>query len=192
MHAKLGLFSAARMASQHYFRIEISGAHTGASFRYNSAIFGTLAEVSSAVAEEFQAQDGVAFLLAEEASLTLEYYEDGVLRGEWNLFPAVKLRLPKGRVLELTPTGNIVGIKVDTRDALFEDPVVGPLLEGLVDAEAVIDFKKLALPGTRGKPLKAGRDIAFVRDGKPGKQRYGMVGSWDESGRAPRRAIGTK
>jgi hypothetical protein len=175
------------MPSEHYFRLEISGPHSGGAFRYHSAIFGTLAEVETAVIEEFQAQDGVAFLVAEEASLMLEYYEDGALRGEWNLFPSVTLGLPKGKSLAFTPSGDIVGVKVDDSEALFEHPVVGPVLEGEVEANPVVNFTALKLPQPRGKPLKAGRAIAYVRDGKPHKQAYGMVGDWDAPGFKPRK-----
>jgi hypothetical protein len=153
----------------HYYRLEISGRHTGSSFRFHSAIFGTLAEVAADITDECQTQDGLAFLIGEGASFMLELYEEGELRGEWNLFPAVKLRMPDGELRDLA------GIK----DA-------EPLLECEIEPEPIIDFSPLALPEPAGEPLHDGEEISYVRDGKPGQQEYGIFDDWNERAHKPR------
>lgn len=74
-------------ALQHFFRIEISGGHTGASFRHHSGIFGTLKEVEQELRREFEDPQGMAFLFEAER-VRLELYEDERRVGQWSLYPA--------------------------------------------------------------------------------------------------------
>lgn len=168
-------------ASTHFYRLEISGPHTGSAYRFHSAILGTIGEVKEALVEELSDTQGLSFLVAEKARVSLELYEDGKLSGQWNLYPALKLRVPKRKTtLSFLASGRIEGVKTEDPGRLFEDPLLGPLLEGEIEARPQIDFTPLALPVPRGLPLREGAAIAYTRDGKAARQPYGWVGDWND------------
>ena len=166
--------------SRHYYRIEISGGHTGGAYAYRSGIFGSVAEAERALVAELSDTQTISFLVLNGPRFTVEYYEDGELKGTTSAFAAVKLGLPKRRMLAFSAAGALLGYEFDDPEALLEDPVLGPVLEGEVDVKPRVELASLGLPAPSGQGLRGGKDVAYTRDGEQVTQPYGWVGGWND------------
>ena len=131
--------------AHHYYRLEISGGHTGSAYRYSSEIAGTLDEIKDAIVDEASNAQGLSFLIGEDCTFRLELYEDGKQLGVWSLYPALTLELGQSN-LTFLENGDIEGIEEEDKAMLLEDPVIGPILEGDVEPKPVVDF---AVPAGR-------------------------------------------
>jgi hypothetical protein len=166
--------------AQHYYRIEISGGHTGSAYLYRSGLFGSLAEAERALAEELSAPEMYTFLLSDAGRFVVERYEDGSLQGATSAFPAVTLGLPGERTLAFTAEGKLEGFEIDDSDDMFDDPVLGPLVEGEVVPEVTVRLAALGLPSPHGQAAPSGGELAYVHAGDRITQPYGWFGSFDE------------
>lgn len=166
--------------AQHHYRIEISGGHTGSAYLYRSGVFGSLAEAERALTEELAAPEMYSFLICNAQHFVVEHYEDGVLQASKSAFPAVTLGLPKKRKLSFTAEGKLEGFELDDSDDFFDDPVLGPLLDGEIDPKITVRLTDLGLPSPRGQAAPPGSELAYEHHGDRITQPYGWFGSFDE------------
>jgi hypothetical protein len=162
---------------RHYYRVEISGGHTGSAFRYHSGVFGTLDEVTKFVKSQGKNDEDFAFLLGERPVFLIEYYEDGVLRHRAKAFPALRIRVGD-RKIKFDLKGRWKGLDADSGELdVAIDQVLSEFDE--MPPKLTLELEKLALPEPRGEALSSGKSIAVeTASGKKRTQPYGVVGDF--------------
>lgn len=185
------------MVCSHFFRVEISGGHTGSAYAFHSGVFATLDAAAAGLCRELSRQPLFGFAF-EAATFQLSLVEDGVTVGVWDLYPALSYLFPRGERLSFAPVsrwcmkcevtdgeGVATSIIVDSvAGDIYDFPVVAALLQEQ-DLEARVDFSPLGLPSPRGNPLPAGQVATYVRAGQAISQHVGWFSDWDAPSFAP-------
>lgn len=156
-----------------YVRLEISGGHTGSSFRWHSILLPTHEHVQAELRAEVGDPQGLLFLAFEQPAIVLEAYDGDRRTLRASLWPHLAIAID-GEPLALDDKGAL---------AFDYDSDEGQDLEGRAlssgHVELTLRAHELGVPPPSRPPLPPGLAARFELDGTPKVHAPGWIGAWD-------------